>query len=286
MLQDGAMTTPSPIAVTGSTGVLGGLVAGLLAERGVPQRLLVRTPARAPRLPLSTVHTFSYGDGAATRAALEGVETLLMVSGSESEDRLAQHRAFVDAAAAAGVAHIVYTSFIAAAPDAVFTLARDHFATEEHIVASGMGWTFLRDNFYIDFMENLVGEDGVIRGPAGTGRAAIVTRADIARSAAAVLSSPAAHTSRSYDLTGPKALTLDEVAATISRVRGTDVRFENETLEEASASRAGYGAPPWQVDAWVSTYTAIASGAMAEVSGDVEEITGTPPQGLEEFLRR
>lgn len=279
------MTASSSLAVTGATGVVGGLVARDLAARGLAQRLLVRTPAKAPQLEGSTVHQVAYGDRAAALAALEGVETLFMVSAAESADRLDQHRAFIDAAAEAGVQHVVYTSFVAAAPDAVFTLARDHFATEEHLRASGMRWTFLRDSFYIDFMEALVGEDGVIRGPAGDGRVAVVARADVARTAATILAAPAEHVGRTYELTGPEALSLTEVAAIISSVRGTQVSFVDETLDEAYASRAGYGAPDWQVDAWVSTYTAIASGDMAAVSRDIETITGEAPRSLETYLR-
>jgi len=274
------------LAVTGSTGVVGGHVARALADRGVPQRLLVRDPAKAERLPGSTVHRSSYRDAAAAAEALEGVETLFMVSASESADRLEQHRTFVDAAASAGVRHVVYTSFVAAAPDATFTLARDHFATEEHIKASGMSWTFLRDSFYIDFMEALVGEDGVIRGPGGTGRVAIVSRADVARTATAVLLDPAAHSGRTYDITGPEALSFADVAATISRIRGRDATFYDESIEEAYASRAPYGAPDWQVDAWVSTYTAVASNVMAPASDAVETITGEAPENLATFLQR
>ena len=279
------MTASSTLAVTGATGVVGGLVAADLAARGIPQRLLVRTPTKAPQLAGSTVHPVEYGDRDAARAALEGVETLFMVSAAESADRLDQHRTFIDAAAEAGVEHVVYTSFVAAAPDAVFTLARDHFATEEHLRASGMRWTFLRDSFYIDFMEALVGEDGAIRGPAGDGRVAVVARVDVARTAATILAAPAEHAGHTYELTGPEALSLTEVAAIITAVRGTQVSFVDETLDEAYASRAGYGAPGWQVDAWVSTYTAIASGDMAAVSRDVEAIAGTLPRSLEAFLR-
>ncbi len=277
--------TTTPIAVTGSTGVLGGLVASNLAERGASQRLLVRTPAKAPQLPSSTIHHVSYGDRTAALAALDGVEVLFMVSASESPDRLDQHRSFIDAAAAARVRHIVYTSFAAAAPDATFTLARDHYATEEHIKASGMAWTFLRDSFYIDFTEALVGEDGVIRGPAGDGRAAFVARSDVARTAATILLEPDSHAGQTYDLTGPEALTLAEVADTISRVRGRTVTFYNETVDEAYRSRAHFGAPDWQVDAWVSTYTAIASNIMAPISNDIETITGTAPMSLEMYLK-
>jgi NAD(P)H dehydrogenase (quinone) len=279
------MTIQPTLAVTGATGVVGGHVARDLAGRGIGQRLLVRSPARAPHLPGTTIHPFSYTDQAAATEALRGVETLLMVSAAESADRLDQHRAFLDAAVAAGVARIVYTSFVAAAPDATFTLARDHYATEEHIKASGMAWTFLRDSFYIDFMEAMVREDGVLRGPAGDGRCAIVARADVARAAATILADPAPHAGRTYDITGPVAMTLTEVAQAISAVRGRDVRFHNESIDEAYASRRGYGAPDWQLDAWVSTYTAIAGNAMSRVSSDVETITGRPPMTLEDYLR-
>ncbi|WP_210508101.1 SDR family oxidoreductase [Naasia sp. SYSU D00057] len=276
--------TTIPIAVTGATGVLGGFVARDLADRGIHQRLLVRTPAKAPELPATTVHQFSYTDQAAATGALDGVGTLFMVSASESADRLDQHRAFIDAAAATGVSHIVYTSFIAAAPDSTFTLARDHYVTEEYIKASGMNWTFLRDSFYIDFMEALVGEDGVIRGPAGAGRCAIVARIDVARTAAEILTAPDKHAGQTYDLTGREALSLAEVAATISAARGNEVSYYDESIEEAYASRAKYGAPAWQLDAWVSTYTAIASNVMAPVSHAIENITGAAPRTLSEYL--
>lgn len=279
-------STSTAIAVTGSTGALGGYVARDLADRGVAQRLLVRTPARAPRLPDSTVHQFSYSDREASTAALDGVAVLFMVSASESVDRLDQHRSFVDAAQAAGVEHVVYTSFAAAAPDATFTLARDHHATEKHIESSPMKWTFLRDSFYIDFLEALVGDDDVIRGPAGDGRASFVARSDVARTAATILVDPSPHAGRTYDLTGPEALTLAEVAATFARERDRAITFHDESIEEAYRSRAGFGAPDWQLDAWVSTYTAIASNVMAGVSRDVETITGTPPIDLETYLRR
>src|SRR5690242_1993280 len=160
--------SPIPIAVTGATGGVGGLVARNLAARQLHQRLLVRTPSKAPKLPHSEVHQFSYSDHATASAALKGVHTLFMVSASESAERLDQHRSFIDAAVDAGVQHIVYTSYIAAAPDAIFTLARDHYTTEEYIKASGMRWTFLRDSMYIDFVDSIVGADDVIRGPSGS----------------------------------------------------------------------------------------------------------------------
>jgi NAD(P)H dehydrogenase (quinone) len=277
------MTRPA-LAVTGSTGVVGGLVADLLAEQGVAQRLLVRDPARAPVLDGAVTAVCAYGDPAAASAALEGVTTLLMVSASESADRLDQHRSFVDAAAAAGVGHVVYTSFAGAAADCTFTLGRDHFATEQHILASGMRHTFLRDNFYLDFLPLMVGEDDVIRGPAGRGRVAAVARADVARVAAAVLTDPGSHGNTTYTLTGPEALTLDDAARTIHDVTGREVTFHDETVAEAYASRRRWDAPQWQYDAWVSTYTAIKAGEVEDVFDDVRAVTGRSPTSLRELL--
>jgi uncharacterized protein YbjT (DUF2867 family) len=131
----------------------------------------------------------------------------------------------------------------------------------------------------------MVGDDGVIRGPAGDGRVSAVARDDVADVAAAVLRSPDDHAGSTYDLTGPQALSLAEVAATITEVTGRHVTFVNETLAEAYASRARFGAPAWQVDAWVSTYTGIAAGEMQMVSADVERVTGHPATSLESLLR-
>ena len=272
------------LGVTGSTGTLGGRVARLLAAAGVEQRLVVRDPARAPLLPGTTVAEATYLDGDAVRRALDGLEVVLMVSAAESANRLDEHRAFVDAAAAAGVRHLVYISFYGAAPDATFTLARDHHVTEQHIEHSGMVWTFLRDNLYADFFPLLADADGVIRGPAGDGRVSAVAQDDIAAAATAVLTAPDAHEGRTYSLTGPEELTLAEAAATMTRVLGRDFSFEDESLEAAYASRASYGAADWQLDAWVSTYAAIAAGEMAGVSGDVERLTGRPATSLQDLL--
>jgi NAD(P)H dehydrogenase (quinone) len=272
------------LGTTGSTGSLGGRVARLLAAAGVDQRLVVRNPARAPSLPRTEVVRAEYRDRDAVRRALEGLDVVLMVSASESEDRLDEHRSFIDAAAEAGVRHLVYTSFHGAAPDSTFLLARDHHVTEQHIEHSGMVWTHVRNNLYADFLPMLAGEDDVIRGPAGDGRVAAVAQDDIAAALTAVLLDPAAHEGRTFSLTGPEAITLAEAAETMTAELGREFSFHDETLEEAYASRASYGAADWQVDAWVSTYTAIASGELAGVTGDVELLTGRPARSLADLL--
>ncbi|MFI5491455.1 SDR family oxidoreductase [Actinoplanes sp. NPDC051859] len=265
------------IVVTGATGRLGGRVAARLAR---PQRLLVRDAARAPRIAGASVAVADYSDSAAVRAGLAGADVVLMVSAAENPDRIAQHRAFVDAAAAAGIGHLVYTSFMGARPDATFTLARDHWATEEHIRGAGLPHTFLRDNLYADFVPALAGTDGVIRGPGGDGRVAVVAQDDIADAIVAVLRDPAPHAGQTYDLTGPQAHSFAELAAAIG------ARYHAETVEEAYASRAVYGAPQWQVDAWVSTYTAVAAGELDTVDPALERLTGRPATSLAEVLRQ
>ena len=275
----------APVAVTGATGALGGAVARLLADAGIAQRLLARHTARLPELPGTPVYAATYSDREHAARALAGVETLFMVSAHESPYRQQDHRTFVDAAVEAGVRHIVYTSFMGAAPDAVFTLARDHWDTEEYIKSTGLDYTFLRNCLYQDVLPSFAGRDGVIRGPAGSGRLAAVARADVALAAARILGAPQEHQGRIYMLTGPQALTLGEIADILARVAGPPVSYYNETYEEAVESRRLSGAPHWQVEAWVSTYTAIAQGLMAEVSDDVERLTDVPATGLEDYLK-
>lgn len=283
------------VAVTGATGHLGGAVASALAEIGVAARLLVRSRDRAPELPGAEIAVAGYADHDAVRAALDGIETVFMVSGAEEPGRLPAHRTFVDAAVAAGVTRLVYTSFLGAGPEATFTLARDHWHTEQHIRASGLRFTFLRDNLYADQFVLFAGADGVLLGPGDEGRVSAVARRDVADVAVAVLRAaltgdaavaPAGspHDGRTYDLTGPAALGLADVARILSEGTGRPVRYQPETLAQAYASRAAYGAQDWQVQAWVSTYTAIAAGELALVSDDVELVSGHPATSLAQLL--
>lgn len=274
------------LAVTGSTGELGGRVTRLFADSGIAQRLLARDVSRVPDVTGGVPVSFTgYADRASAVEALQGVETLFMVSAAESEHRLDEHKAFVDAAVEAGVRRVVYTSFLGAAADCTFTLGRDHFRTEEHLRAAGLEWTFLRDNFYLDFLPETAGEDGVIRGPAGDGVVSAVSRDDVAACAAAVLTDPAAHVGQTYSLTGSEALSLAAVAELMSAVLDRDISYHDETLEEAYESRRTWPAPDWMYDAWVSTYVAIARGEVSEVTQHVLDLTGRPPKTLAELLR-
>ena len=267
------------IAVTGATGFVGGTVARLLAERGVPQRLVVRDPSRAPDLGAevraSPRATAPPGE---MRAAFEGADTVFLVPAEESADRVEQHQRRSTPRSRPACARIVYLSFINASADATFTLVRDHWATEEHIRASGLAFTFPRMNLYLDFVPNMVSEDGVIAGPAGDGRAGIVARRDVAAVAAELLVGEG-HDGKTYDVTGRESLSFAEIAD----IAGA--RYTDETLDEAYASRAGYGAPDWQVEAWVTTYLAVARGELDVVTDTVKRLTGHEPVTLAEFIR-
>ncbi len=272
------------IGTTGATGELGRRLAERLAAACERQRLIVRDASRAPALAGAEIaECDGYADAAGLLEAFAGVSTLVLVSAREAEDRLAQHKVAVDAAAAAGVRRIVYTSIIGAAADATFTFARDHFHTEEHIRASGLAFTFSRQNLYLDLLPFIPGADGVIRGPAGTGRVAPVLRDDVADVLLAIVTEPG-HEGATYELTGPQSLTLAEVAAELARSGESEVIFQDETLEEAQASRASYGAPAWELAGWISTYTAIAAGELDVVTDHVASLTGHRPMSVREFL--
>jgi len=276
------------IAVTGASGIVGGAIAARLADAGARQRLVVRDARRAPTVAGAQVRgRGDYADYEGMLAALQGADALMLVPAAEHPHRVMAHASAVDAAVAAGVRRIVYLSYLGAEEYATFTLARQHWATEQHIRAAGVAFTFLRMSVYLDFIASMVGPDGVIRGPAGDGRFAPILRADVAAACAAVLLSGAdgQHDGTTYDVTGREPLSLADAAAILSRHEHREIRFEDETDEQALRSRASYGAPDWQVEAWVSSYQAIRDGSLDVVSAAFSELTGLRPVTLDEHLR-
>ncbi len=277
-------TSISPIGVTGSTGQLGGRVATRLAALGQPQRLIVRDTTRAPKLAGAEIIQAAYEDGQSMKTALSEVQTLFLVSGY-GHNRLEQHYSAIDAAMAAGVERIVYTSFLSAAPLATFTHAREHYLTEQRIQASGCRYTFLRPTFYLDRAPRWFSNEGVIQGPAGNGTITWVSRDDLAEVAAIVLTT-GGHDGASYEITGSQALTLAQAAEEFSHATGLTTSYHPETLEEARTSRMKYNPTDWELEAWVSTYVAIATGEMSVVSHTVQALTGHAPQSLADYVRQ
>ncbi|HEY8555287.1 MAG TPA: SDR family oxidoreductase [Burkholderiales bacterium] len=272
------------ILVTGATGHVGRRVAQLLAERGRATRLLVRASAkRIPEIAGSEIAIGDYADTAALDRAFAGVTAALVVSVyGRPEERARLHRNAFEAAARAGVGHVVYLSFLGASPDSKFPYSVDHHASEEYLRASGVPHSILRDCLYMDVLSGFFGPDGVLRGPAGDGAVAWVAREDVARCAVALLDGPPGN-GAVYDITGPEALTLGATAERLSQLAGRELRYVNETLEEARSWRSRLGAPAWEVDVWIGTYLAIEAGELAPVSDAVERLTGRPPYTLERY---
>ncbi|NLR00007.1 SDR family oxidoreductase [Streptococcus mutans] len=273
------------IGITGVTGKLGSKVAQLISEQGISARHLARNPQRAALYDNAELVQAAFENSLEAVEALKGIDVLLMVSASESPNRLQQHFAFLDAAHEAGVKHIVYTSFYNAAAEATFTLARDHAKTEKYIKERGFTYTFLRDNFYLDFFLDLCLNNGEIRGPAGNGKVSAVARQDVSEVATTILAKPDKWKNQLLNMTGPVNLSMADIVHFVSEQKGEIIPYIDESIEEAYASRKAWPAQDWEYDAWVSTYTAIKEGKQAGVSSDIERVLGRPATSLEQLVK-
>ena len=273
------------IGITGVTGKLGSYVADLVDKKGIASIHLARSPERAKVYASAEIRKMVYANTPEVVEALKGIDVLLMVSARENPERVEEHKSFLDAAKLAGVQHIVYTSFYGADEKATFTLSRDHAQTEAYIKKLGFTYTFLRDNFYLDFFIDIALENGEIRGPAGRGRVSAVARKDTSRVAAEILLNPKEWENQTLNLTGPEDLSMEEIVELLSKETGNAITYVDESVEEAYESRKKWPAQNWEYDAWVSTYTAIKAGEQAGVSTDVEKVLGRPAMSLIDVLK-
>ena len=274
------------IAVTEVTGNLGGMVSRLCKKNGIEVRNLARNVEKAEKLGFSNVFKSSYDKSEDTVKSLEGIEVLFMVSGSENPNRVQQHKDFIDAAKIAGVSHIIYLSFYNASKNSIFTLGRDHYATEEYIKENGFKYTFLRDNFYADFFVDLCREYGEIKGPAENGKVSAVVRSDVSEVVAKILENPGKCENQTLNMTGPEELSMDEIVKTVSKYFGKEIKYIEETVEEAYESRKIWKAEQWEYDSWVSTYTAISENEQSGISNDIEKVLGRKATSLTEYLEK
>ena len=274
------------IAITGVTGNLGGMVSRLCKKNGIEVRNLARNVEKAEKLGFSNVFKSSYDKSEDTVKSLEGIEVLFMVSGSENPNRVQQHKDFIDAAKIAGVSHVIYLSFYNASKNSIFTLGRDHYATEEYIKENGFKYTFLRDNFYADFFVDLCREYGEIKGPAGNGKVSAVVRSDVSEVVAKILENPGKCENQTLNMTGPEELSMDEIVKTVSKYFGKEIKYIEETVEEAYESRKIWKAEQWEYDSWVSTYTAIAENEQSGILNDIEKVLGRKATSLVEYLEK
>lgn len=277
------------LVVTGATGQLGRLVVGsLLAKGAAPDQIVAlgRADERLAELAALGVTTrkVDYADAQAVADALAGADRVLLISGNEVGQRLVQHQNVIDAAKAAGVELLAYTS-VAHADTASFVLAEEHRATEEAIGTSGLPHTFLRNSWYI---ENYSGqlptytEHGTILGSAGDGRVSAATRADFAEAAAAVLLLE--HPKAVYEL-GGAAFSLKELAAAVSDVTGSDVTYTDLPADELVKVLVGAGLPDQYAAILADADLGLGRGELYVEPTDLENLLGRPATSLPEALK-
>lgn len=273
------------IVVTGASGHVGRLVAEELAARGEPLRLLVRDPARAPQLPGAEVVRADYGDPASLERALHAGDRVFMVSVHEGpETRIPLHRSFVDAAARREVDQLVYLSFVAAGPDAVFLHARSHGATEQMLAESGLRWAAIRNGIYADNIPGWIDPDGVLREAGGDGRMSFSCRRELAEAIAVVLTEPGHE--GVLEVTTPETVTLEELAALATEVTGREYRYEPASDRDWEERWHALGRSGWEVEAGRSSYLALRSGEWEVVGRDYQRLTGREPASIRTLLER
>ncbi|MEI5102210.1 SDR family oxidoreductase [Streptomyces sp. PmtG] len=274
------------IVVTGATGHLGRLVVEGLLAAGVPAgqvAAVVRNKEKAAGLAARGVELriADYSEPKTLAGAFAAGDRVLLVSGSEVGRRVPQHRAVIDAARAAGVAHLVYTGILGG-PDADFDLAAEHKETERAILDSGLPHTFLRNGWYHEnYTEHLapVLEHGAVVGSAGSGRVASAARADYAAAAVAVLTGEG-HEGRAYELSGDVAWSLPEYAAEVARQSGKAVAYADVPPAEHLAVLTGAGLPEPMAALLVDVDAAVGRGRLAGTSGDLARLIGRPTTPL------
>lgn len=292
------------IVITGASGQYGRGVTDRLVAAGLGGRLILisRTPAKLAEREAQGC-TIRYGDFDRPETladAVAGADTMLLISGTRVGARVAQHKAAIDAAAAQGVKHILYTSFIGIDdPANPAEVRHDHIETEALIKASGLDWTMLRDAHYADAMIVMAGPGVMASGQwvsnAGSGREAMVWREDCALCAAAVLTGTG-HAGRTYDITGPDMQDFAEVTALMAQITGVPLQYV--AIDDAAqyAMFDAMGIPrrpvddqyvagiPWNSDDMVTFGQAIREGFLAIRSDDVAHLLGRPPRSVRAMI--
>ncbi|MGI4790427.1 MAG: SDR family oxidoreductase [Janthinobacterium lividum] len=278
------------IAVTGATGKLGRhVIEGLLKK--VPAAEIVaavRNPEKAADLAALGVQVrqADYSDPETLTSAFAGAEKLLLISGNEVGQRVAQHQAVIDASKGAGVTLIAYTSILRA-DTSPLALAAEHKATEENIQASGLPFVFLRNGWYFENNTEQLDaalEHGAILGVSGEGRYASAPRGDYAAAAVAVLTG-SGHENKTYELAGDTAYTLAGLAAEVSKQSGKPVVYSNLSAEEYKNILLGFGLPAALVDVFVDSGLGAAQGEWDSLSREFHSLIGRPTGTLTDAVR-
>ncbi|ENB7664572.1 TPA: SDR family oxidoreductase [Enterobacter cloacae] len=278
------------IAITGATGQLGRLVIEQLLKTVPANQIvaIVRNPAKAEALSQQgiVVRQGDYTDQAALTTALKGVEKLLLISSSEVGQRATQHQNVINAAKAAGVTFIAYTSLLHA-DNSPLGLHVEHVATEKTLATSGIPYALLRNGWYT---ENYLAsappalEHGVFIGAAGEGKIASATRADYAAAAAKVVSEEG-HAGKVYELAGDSAWTLSELAAELSKQSGKPVVYQNMSEADFAAALKSVGLPAGLADMLADSDVGASKGGLFDDSHTLSKLIGRPTTSLAESVK-
>ena len=278
------------IAITGATGQLGQLVIAALLKSVPASQIVavVRNPAKADALAQQgiVVRQGDYGDEAALTRALDGVEKLLLISSSEVGQRAVQHRNVINAAKAAGVGFIAYTSVLHA-DTSPLGLHAEHVETEKMLADSGIPYALLRNGWY---SENYLAsappalEHGVFLGAAGDGKIASATREDYAAAAAKVISEEG-HAGKVYELAGDTAWTLSELAAELSKQSGKNVVYQNLSEADYASALRGVGLPDAFASLLADSDTGASKGGLFDDSHTLSKLIGRPTTPLADSIK-
>lgn len=284
------------ILVTGATGHFGkATIHSLLAKGTAPGQLkaLVRNEASAGELKEKGISIVQgdYDDYGSLVNAFRGVDKLLFVSGNDIHKRFTQHQHVVNAAKEAGVKHIVYTSFqrkneTESSP--LWVVAASHLQTETWLKESGIAYTILKNNLYMDFLPGFIGEKvletGTVYVPAGNGKISPVLRAEMAEAAANILAGTG-HEGKSYDIVNTEALSYQEIAGIISEISGKQISYISPDPADYAKTLASFHLPEEVIGIFTGFAVAQAQGELDIVGTDIKDILGREPLSVKAFLQ-
>jgi len=282
------MVPKNEILITGSTGTVGSEVRRQLLDKKVPFRALVHAESKIPLVagPGVEVVVGDFDRPETIRRAMAGIKKLFLLTGSDLK-QVERERRLVDMAKNADVGHVVKLSVLGAALDAPISFTRWHAQVEKHLEGSGLAYTLLRPNYFMqNFFQSAEGirNQSVFYGALGEARVSMIDAEDIAAAAVHCLLD-SGHENKTYELTGPEAVSQKDAAAIFTKTLGHTVKYVNLSLEESRKAMLGSGMPAWYVDALLDLDRSFLEGFGSKVTLAVKDITGRPARSLADFAR-
>jgi len=276
------------ILVTGSTGNVGAPLIRELATKGVPTRALVHTSAKMGAVEREGVEVMvgDFGASETLDAALEGVEHAFLLTPPDPSQPEWENN-FVKAAEQAGVRHVVKQSVQGADANSPMRLGRIHGECERLLEESGMAWTFLRPNLFMQTtlaFAPQVAAEGRFYAPLAEAKTSMIDVRDVAAVAARALTEEG-HEGKTHELTGPEAISHRDIAEKLSTILGRPIEHVEVSFADARGGMVGAGMPEWLADALFELFEVRQAGYTAEVTNAVAEITGRKPHSYQEFAR-